>query len=1151
MQFQRLRLSGFKSFVEPTDLVIETGLTGIVGPNGCGKSNLVEALRWAMGETSARQMRGGEMDDVIFNGTAQRPARNIAEVSLVLHTNGTAMPPGVGQGPELEVTRRIERGQGSLYRVNGRDVRARDVQLLFADSATGARSPAIVSQGQVAAFIAAKPAQRRAVLEEAAGIAGLYSRRHEAELRLNAAATNLDRLDDVIATLETQLQALRRQARQANRYRRVSEQIRQLEAGLFEARWRQAVEAEAAAEAARAAADGEVATATGHAAAAATAQAEAAAALPVARADQAARAAELQRLIVTREGLAAEERRVVDAQSATEERLAEIARDIAREDARAGDAAAAAERLAAESGELDATAAEAREARDTVVTRRDGLREQVGAIESNVARLTESLAKLAAERAALDREIEAGNDRLTRLSSERAGVLGEHDLAKRETIEPAALERAAGDTAAATTESAAALAALDAALEATLNARAGEARPRNDLRAAEAALAGLDAEIKALTALLTADDGENRAAVIDAVAVDPGYEVALGAALGEDLNAALDPAAAMHWRTLPPLAEVPSLPGGVTPLARFVRGPEALTRRLAQIGVLGDGEDGEALTFRLAPGQRLVSRSGGLWRWDGFTVAAGAATPAAKRLAARNRLDALHGERDARASRAQAAGAALAAAEAVVVARQLAERAAHDAARHAQRHLAERRDQAAALRERAAVHGSRLAALAEKAAALGSEIALAERQISEAMEQRAAEADPAGGRGQLDQERAVLSERRNELIDLQSMADRLARESSDRTRRKTDIERELTAWRARSADARRQRESLELRATAERDNLTALARRPGEIAAQRDALFSLIDAGESRHRRATDTLQAAEARQTHEDRALKAADAALAWARENRIRAEGLVEQTSQSAQAIIERIRERLNCEPADLAELALTAGDDVASDLPALEARVERLSRERESLGPVNLRAEQESLDVEQQIASLRTEREDLIAAIAKLRRGIGELNREGRERLLAAFERVNEHFQRLFGRLFEGGDGHLLLVESDDPLEAGLEIMARPPGKKLQTLTLLSGGERALTALALLFAVFLTNPAPICVLDEVDAPLDEANVDRFCNLLVDLTQELDTRFLLVTHHGLTMARMDRLFGVTMTERGVSQLVSVDLRTAEGLRT
>jgi chromosome segregation protein len=335
--------------------------------------------------------------------------------------------------------------------------------------------------------------------------------------------------------------------------------------------------------------------------------------------------------------------------------------------------------------------------------------------------------------------------------------------------------------------------------------------------------------------------------------------------------------------------------------------------------------------------------------------------------------------------------------------------------------------------------------------------------------------------------------------------------------------------------------------SAEMERLAAL---PQEIAERRRALLDQIQASEEKRIKAADALATAENILAEAEKNLRESEVKLAQARERQIRAEGIVEQANQACTGIVERIRDQLDCAPDDLPEIAELKEDAELPELEGVERRLERLLRERDTMGPVNLRAEQETQEMTEQIETLNSERSDLIEAIEKLRKGISELNREGRQRLLVSFREVDQHFQNLFVRMFGGGTAHLKLTDSDDPLEAGLEIMASPPGKKLQSLSLLSGGEQALTALSLLFGVFLTNPAPICVLDEVDAPLDDANVDRFCSLLSEMAAEGTTRFVVITHHRMTMARMDRLFGVTMSERGVSQLVSVDLQGAEGIR-
>jgi chromosome segregation protein len=378
----------------------------------------------------------------------------------------------------------------------------------------------------------------------------------------------------------------------------------------------------------------------------------------------------------------------------------------------------------------------------------------------------------------------------------------------------------------------------------------------------------------------------------------------------------------------------------------------------------------------------------------------------------------------------------------------------------------------------------------------------------------------------------------------------LTREAEARHRRREDIGNEARSWRARIESAAHQREQLEERRVSAQAEVARLAAMPEEIAARRNALIEHLAKAETKRAVAADRLTEGEDALAAADKRLRAAEAALAQAREDRVRREAEREQGESSRDAIADRILERLECTPDRVLEVGGVKESETLPEESVLEARVDRLNRERQNMGPVNLRAEQEATEMAEQIGTLDTERADLIAAINRLRHGIAELNREGRERLLASFEEVNRHFQELFTRLFGGGRAHLSLTEPDDPLEAGLEIMASPPGKRMQILSLLSGGERALTALALLFSVFLTNPAPICILDEVDAPLDDANVDRFCTLLDEIARTSSTRFLLITHHRLSMARMDRLFGVTMREPGVSQLVSVDLREAGALR-
>ncbi|HEX9568645.1 MAG TPA: chromosome segregation protein SMC [Rhodospirillales bacterium] len=1150
LRFTKLRLSGFKSFVEGTDLQIELGLTGVVGPNGCGKSNLVEALRWVMGETSAKLMRGGEMDDVIFGGSGSRPSRNIAEVILNLDNSERSAPAQFNEFGELEVSRRIEREKGSTYRVNGREVRARDVQLLFADSATGARSTALVSQGRVGAVIAAKPTERRLLLEEAAGITGLHSRRHEAELRLRGAETNLARLDDVLVTLDQQMANLKKQARQATRYRNISAHIRKAEATLLYVRWIDSQSALELAEKELAEMEKAVANLTGVAAAVAARQAEHAAEVPAHRRAEAEAAAELQRLTVARDGLDAEEQRIAAATKDCRERIEQTAADRRREEALVADADAALQRLADELGRIGAPEAGEADELDAAARNLAAANTAVEDLDGRLTALTERAANDEARRTSLVHKIEDLNERQQRLAARDHEITEQRTRVESEATDIAVLADAERRLEEIRARRDITRQAADAAEKARAETTERMAAAVNHAHAAAAAAARLEAEIQALAAIFDAAATDRWPPVIDALAIEPGYEAALAAALGEDLVAATDEAAPSHWRAMTAAAAPPALPGGMRALKEFVRAPQALDRRLAQIGVVADDDEGRRLAPSLAQGQRLVSRSGALWRWDGFTMSAAAATAAGARIEQRKRL------KEARATLAEAEATARVAQERVDAARaheeraREAERAARDAHQAADSAFGATRDSVAELKERAAGHESLLGALGDRAVAIETDLRDLEREQAEAQHALTAMPDAAAARDTIAKLRAELAAKRADQLMCQSRHDGLQQAAEERRQRLAAIETETASWRDRRAAATAQLLELEERRRGLEEELARLAQRPAEIARQRQSLLAAIESSEDKRKTLADELAEAEQRLAEADKALRAAEGELAEARENRVRREGIVEQAKQSCHAIAERIKDRLDCRPDQVFELSGLKPDSDKPDLEAVERKVERLNRERETMGPVNLRAETEASEMQQQVDSLQHEREDLIQAIEKLRRGIAELNREGRQRLLTSFEEVNKHFQQLFVKLFGGGRAHLQLTESDDPLDAGLEIMASPPGKRLQVLSLLSGGEQALTALSLLFAVFQTNPAPICVLDEVDAPLDDANVERFCNLLVEMASSDRTRFICITHHHMTMARMDRLYGVTMAERGVSQLVSVDLHRAEELR-
>jgi chromosome segregation protein len=1145
VRFSRLRIAGFKSFAEPVSVEIMPGLTGIVGPNGCGKSNVVEALRWAMGESSAKSMRGGEMDDVIFAGTAARPSRNLAEVTLSLDEALGLAPPPFHEQPEIEVSRRIERGNGSVYRVNGKEVRARDVQTLFADLASGARSSAMVSQGRVAMIVDARPEDRRSVLEEAAGITGLHARRHEAELKLRAAEANMARAEDLRGQLESQLGALKRQARQASRYRNISGAVRGAEQELLAIQRARVEAARAAAQAALHDAGVAVAEATAALTAASAEATEREAALPALRGTESDARTALERHRVAQEQIAAEETRARAALADAVRRLDQLGRDLTYAGQLSRDATAAEDRLTAEDARLaDADqghAARAEAAEAALAEASETVREA----EITANRATEAAAETAARAQSVAQELAQAEQRARRLAEQVARVQEERTRIGAQAVDPAKLEAARAEQAAAEAALTAARAALEQAEQARASAHAAQNAARTQESAAAAARAKLAAETQALREVLAVKDGERWPPMVDALTVPAGLEAALGAALGEELSSAADRNAARHWRELPAFDPAPTLPEGAMPLASLVRFPSALARAVSQIGLVEDDEAGSALQSTLAPGQILVSRQGAVWRWDGYTILAGTPTAAAVRLQQRNRLNGLLARLAEAETAANAARASRVEADAAATAGTAAEQQARTARRDAEQRLERARAAAGTLATQAAQAAARLEAVEQQIARLTPEREDADQALARARAAHAALPDIAALRAAVDQARAALSAARTRESAARGERDGLARERAGRANRRQFIARERADWSERAKDATSRVTDLTARrAEAEAEHATLTAA-PAVIAARRAEALDALQAAEAAHRVAATALTAATDAAATTARAARAAETRLATARENAVRAEGNAAQADHAWGTVAERILERLGANPA----LPDPPAEITAETEDKARRKLERLLKEREEMGPVNLRAELEADEVEKTIATIISERDELSAAIAKLRGSIGHLNREGRERLNAVFQEVDRHFQALFTRMFGGGRAHLALVGSDDPLEAGLEIYAQPPGKKLATLSLLSGGEQALTALSLIFAVFRCNPAPICVLDEVDAPLDDANVDRFCTLLEDMVRETSTRFLVVTHHPMTMARMDRLYGVTMQERGVSRLLSVDLQVAAGM--
>ena len=1141
-----LRIAGFKSFVDPIQLKIESGLTGIVGPNGCGKSNILEAMRWVMGATSAKALRGGEMDDVIFAGTDKRPQRDIADVTIVLDNADGKAPAPFHLAPTLEVTRRIRRAAGSTFKINGKEVRARDVQLLFADASTGANSPALVRQNQVSELINAKPENRRRILEEAAGIAGLYARRHEAELKLSGAHTNLERLGDIIGAIQDQVTGLRRQAKQAARYRSIANEIRGLEAFLFAKRLSHAHLAVQTANEAQMFAQRALADATLLASNAAQKAEGAERGIASLREEQAIAEAILRRL--DGQGYAIE-RDLKSAQDALASAIADLARvgaDQDRETTLLDDARTNLTRLKAEHDALplDNHIEDALESARTAATQADNV---LQSIEEKLTKAITTRATAQGEHTAQMRACENAQAQLIRRQAARAAAQ-DHvdrliacqpnrealDQAQQEADRVAQVAEAAGEKADVTERLA------EKAAQAETNAREVARNSQN-------ALDRLSNEISALEAATSQSNKGAWPKVLDQLKPQPGYERALAAALGEDLEGALDKNAPMAWtgaqcRTI-------DWPDGASCLASFiVDAPDALLARLQAIAIV------EAERFNtmgeLPLGARIVTKAGDMRRWDGFVRRAEAVANSAVLLEQRGRLDALRTSQPDMRIKSETDASAQASARAYADQCRAAAKAARRDAPNAFAAVTQARDRvmrleaeltrAAANLEQAQVG---LVGMQEECAQADALVQVTQ-DLLKALPSLYDDSEIVTLQIQVSLARKAFEQAQSTFISAQN-------DVRTRAVKRTSLDHDRVAWDKRLAQAMLRLEGLardfEQASTRKSSSMQA----PLVIDTRRKELLSQMPAAQARKSAADDALATLENAIRSNREVARLAQNTLADCREARALSQTRYEAEESRLCELQDEVRRILQISPEDCENKArLILGESFDSlSLSTGESRLAKLLFDRDALGGVNLRADEEVAELEARLLALIADKDDLTAAIAKLRGGVEQINAEGKERLVAAFDVVHGHFRILFTALFDGGVAELRLTESDDPLGGGLEVYACPPGKKLQSLTLMSGGEQALTASALIFAVFLSNPSPICVLDEVDAPLDDSNVERYCRLLNEMRERTQTRFIVITHHPITMARMDRLFGITMAERGVSQVVSVDLTRAEAL--
>lgn len=1150
IQFTRLRINGFKSFVDRTELDVGPGLSGVVGPNGCGKSNLVEALRWVMGESSAKRMRGGGMEDVIFNGTSKRSPRNIAEVALLLDNSTRTAPAAYNNSDEIEIVRRIERDHGSNYKINGKNVRARDVQMLFADTVTGANSPALVSQGRVTQIINAKPLDRRLILEESAGISGLYARRHEAEIRLKAADANLVRIEDIVGSMESRLSGLKRQARQASRYRNINTQIRQFEILLAFMEWQtldeRLKETKRAFDQAESLVAERLATVT-QLTKTQTTQAED---LPALRKKEAEAAAKLQTRKIALQRLEDESNRIEHTIQEAQSQLEQASTDYNHETLSLQENTQRLELLGEEQKKI-----QAEQDREDVHfqekdSARDLLEKKVQDLEARYTALMQGVAEAKARQDSLRQALQTNENRMGIVSirrdkaREELAVLHENSKAGQDPqqldAEIEALQGTVKELQNALDHSENEISKTDEAVNAA----------REHLKELEFKKSEFNTEINLLESFLKDESQEKFTPVLADISLDKGFEKALSRALGDSLMASLDRQASASWIEINrSLENLPPLPQGAAPLLPHVKAPKALISALSQIGVVEREDDAQSLIQALAPGQSLVSKDGSYWRWDGFHVKATAKDPHSQRLEQQGQLKDLIGKRPQIEKRVADSLASLE----KTLQRQEQARTERQKTqmdlKTAQNALVERKNTWMALKEAQTRLESETMRLEQSVQIAEDDIKELSAAIADNTKKlAAAEQDSQQGKvQQLEKLKESLSEARESHSAALRAYDLFVQQQNTRKARLHAIADERVNLQNRSIRAREHLKGLTERQETLSEKLKTLQNQPQDFKVGQEKLLDEISALETERTQEAEKLAVCEHDVGETGRALREAEHVMGEAREARAHAQATFTALQEQREALNVTILEKFEMKPQDLPQHSAIDMDKDFGDLESLRQKKEHLIRDRDAIGPVNLRAEDESQTLEAELTALLHERNDLSQAIEELRGGIQKINKEARERLLAAFDHVNAHFQSLFVRLFGGGQAHLALVDSPDlkdPLGAGLEIFAQPPGKSLQSLSLLSGGEQTLASIALIFAMFLTNPSPICVLDEIDAPLDDSNVDRVCDLLEEIAERGETRFLVITHHRLTMARMNRLYGVTMAERGISQLVSVDLQ-------
>ena len=1139
MKFKSIRISGFKSFLEPTEIDLNEGLTGIVGPNGCGKSNIVEAMKWVMGENSARQMRGEGMDDVIFSGSNERPARNFAEVTIKLDNTEKKAPTNFNQFDEIEISRKIEREKGSTYRINSKQVRARDVQLIFADSASGARSSGIVSQGRISQIIESSLEERRVILEEAANIKGLHNRKHEAELKLNGATDNLSRLLDVENTYNEQLIELEKQGRKAARYRSVGDRLRKAEASLFLSLLNKAEQEFNDLEAKFKKSKNQVEEAQINLSKNTKSKLEIFNKLPELRTIEAEKAATLQSLNISKIRLEEEEATSKITLNNVLNQISQIETDIRREIEIKDDAIKTISNLLLEKEKLLLDTKDFTTKKNDAARRVNELKIKSENADAKLSSINSEIFSIKSDKSDLENRINnlkekiknSEDQKLLFNMTEDKKLIDEHNK-KRVNIEKLIEEES----------NKLELIKKQLENEENLSITLKEKKGKIDYD-----LNVMRADLHSLSSLLGYDEFKNN--TLEATIDDIGnLQDAIGSVLGETILAPVksdnsDEQNISYWKEITTKFEE-KLPKGAIPIISKIKKNSILDIVLIGIGIVENEKTALKLQKELSFGQALTTLKGGLWRWDGYVQPLGVQNSYSERLQQITKLRNLQDELPSKEK------------EEVTIVNEINQ---NDLELKKFFGTTKEIESKINLLNNE-LNDTKLSISSLDSKINSSNILLKEHQnILDTSQKELVDLETLSKKSLnlptlLADElkiRNAADQCRNQLTDAMAAEQQIRNQESYQQRNLMQINNQKNDWENRKDEAETRIKSLKERLDSLKEDKSRLEKLPDNFVEKANELNIKIETAKQKRNLAADKLVQTETLLNEAEKSEKSSEQNLASFREDMIKVEAALNLASTKIENIEDRVYEKLRVKSKQLKEIVnISDNEELNTSIETLEKTVQRLLNERESLGAVNLRAEEEMNEMRQKIELMSKERVDLELAIEKLKSGIFELNKEGRQRLKDSFELVNKNFKDLFKELFGGGDAELKLVGDDDPLKAGLEILASPPGKKMQLLSLLSGGEQALTAISLIFSVFLCNPAPICILDEVDAALDDSNVSRFCNLLDKIVDETETYFLVVTHHRLTMAKMNRLFGVTMEQKGISRLVSVDLEQANKIK-